>query len=76
MRKAECPYARVLGFNSVGLKILKEAKSKCSIPIYTKLPRNIKNSLALDVQSTKMYSLLNKNINPMSDYLISPIKYI
>lgn len=76
MRKAECPYARVLGFNSVGLKILKEAKSKCSIPIYTKLPSNVKNSLALDVQSTKMYSLLNKNINPMSDYLISPIKYI
>lgn len=76
MRRAECPYARILGFNSIGLKMLREIKLKGSIPLYTKLPNNIKDSLALDVQSTKVYSLLNKNINAMSDYLISPIKYI
>ncbi|AYD40030.1 nucleotidyltransferase [Clostridium fermenticellae] len=76
IRKSKCSYARVLGFNKTGLKILKEMKSNSAVPIYTKLPNNINDSLAIDVQSTKVYSLINKNINAASDYLISPIKYI
>jgi predicted nucleotidyltransferase len=74
LRNISCPYARVLGFTDIGLKILKISKHTSSIPIYTKLPKNLNDMLTLDLQGTKAYSLLNKNINPDSDYLISPIK--
>lgn len=73
LRKKKCPYARILGFNSNGLQLLKDMKKKCSIPIYTKLPKDLDDVLFLDIQGTRLYSLLNKNINPNSDYLISPI---
>lgn len=73
LRTNSCPYARILGFNSVGLKILKEAKQKSSIPIYSKVPKCLNDVLSLDILGTKMYSLLNNNVNPNSDYLISPI---
>lgn len=73
LRKKKCPYARVLGFNSNGLKLLKDMKKESSIPIYTKIPKNLDDVLSLDIQGTRLYSLLNKNINPNSDYLISPI---
>ncbi|MDU1313486.1 nucleotidyltransferase [Clostridium septicum] len=67
-------YARILAFNSNGKFILKEMKNKSSIPIITKLPRNIDNPLLnLDIQSTKCYSILNNKLNPLSDYLKSPI---
>ncbi|GAA0085422.1 nucleotidyltransferase [Clostridium sp. CTA-7] len=67
-------YARVLGFNSTGRSILKEMKKKSSIPIITKVPRNISNPLLkLDIQATKAYSLLNSSLNPLSDYLQLPI---
>lgn len=75
MRKSPCSYARVLGFNSEGQKILKLLKDTCSIPVYTKLPKDNIPSLQLDIQCTKAYSLINKNISPNSDYLISPIIY-
>ncbi|MCT8976859.1 nucleotidyltransferase [Clostridium sp. CX1] len=73
LRKRPCPYARVLGFNSTGLKILKEAKRKSSIPIYTKLPKTLDDTLKLDILATRFYSLLNNSIHPNSDYLTSPI---
>jgi len=72
LRKLPCPYARILGLNKTGASILKEAKKTSTIPILTKLPRNLDEVLELDIQSTKAYSLINKNINPQDDYLISP----
>lgn len=72
LRKSPCPYARVLGLNSIGAEILKNAKKASTIPILTKLPRNLNKVLELDIQSTKAYSLINKNIKPQDDYLVSP----
>lgn len=74
LRSLPCPYARVLGFNETGTKILKKAKSNASIPIYTKLPKSLEETLLLDIQATKSYSIINKFVDPNSDYLISPIR--
>lgn len=72
--KEEYLYARVLGFNDKGRLILKEMKKKSSIPIITKVSKNINNPLLdLDIQGTKAYSILNSKLNPLSDYLNSPI---
>ncbi|OAA82738.1 nucleotidyltransferase [Clostridium ljungdahlii] len=73
LRRNICPYGRVLGFNSTGIKVLKEMKNSSSIPIYVKIPKKISEVLQLDIQSTKAYSLLNKNIPFNNDYLQSPI---
>ena len=73
LRSAPCPYARVLGFNSNGKSILKSIKSNSSIPLYTKLPKELNETLQLDIQSTRAYSLINSSISHNSDYLISPI---
>lgn len=67
-------YARILGFNDKGRQILKDMKKKSSIPIITKVPKNINNKLLkLDIQCTKAYSILNNKVNPLSDYLLSPV---
>ena len=73
LRSISCPYARVLGFNSIGKSILKSIKSNSSIPIYTKIPKEYNETLQLDIQSTRAYSLINRSIAHNSDYLISPI---
>jgi predicted nucleotidyltransferase len=73
LRKAPCPYARILGFNEKGSKILKEMKNNCTIPIYTKIPKEINSTLNLDIRATKCYSLLNSSIDPLSDYKKKPI---
>lgn len=73
LRKDPCPYARILGFNSTGSKLLKALKETSTIPIYTKLPKDPIPTLSLDIHGTKVYSLLNKSINPNADYLTSPI---
>ena len=73
LRSMPCPYARVLGFNSNGKSILKSIKSNSSIPLYTKIPKELNDTLQLDIQSTRAYSIINSSINPNSDYLISPI---
>lgn len=73
LRAMPCPYARVLGFNSKGKSILKSIKSNSSIPLYTKIPKNICETLKLDIQSTGAYSLINNSLTYNSDYLISPI---
>ena len=72
LRKSPCPYVRILGLNKVGASMLKSAKKTSTIPIYSKLPTSLNKVLELDVQSTKAYSLINKNIKPQDDYLISP----
>ncbi len=74
LTKMPAPYARILGFNYKGREILKEMKKKSSIPIITKLPKNnLPTHLTLDIYGTKAYSLLNSSINPMDDYLKSPV---
>lgn len=73
LRTLSCPYARVLGFNKRGREILRELKNTSLIPIYVKLPKNLSDTLELDIQATKAYSLINRSVSPNSDYLISPI---
>lgn len=74
LNKDEYLYARVLGFNSTGKKILKNIKKNSSIPIITKITNKDDNPLLnLDIESTALYSLLNNSINPKADYLNSPI---
>jgi len=74
LSKMIVPYARVLGFNSIGRNMLKDIKSKGSIDIITKVPRNnLCDHMKIDILATKGYSLLNQNINPMADYLKGPI---
>lgn len=73
LRSTPCPYARVLGFNSKGKSILKSIKSNSSIPLYTKISKISNETLDLDIQATRAYSLINSSISPNSDYLISPV---
>ncbi|MBU3160557.1 nucleotidyltransferase [Clostridium frigoris] len=73
LRSEPCPYARVLGFNSKGKSILKSIKTNSSIPLYTKISKKFNETLSLDIQSTRAYSILNRSIDPNSDFLTSPI---
>ena len=73
LRSIPCPYARVLGFNSNGKSILKSIKSNSSIPLYTKLPKELNEILQLDIQATRAYSIINSSVGPSNDHLISPI---
>lgn len=75
LRKKPCPYARILGFNDRGREMLKLIKSNSNIPIYSKLPKKelLDDCLKLDIQATNAYSIINKNVRPMWDYLTSPI---
>ena len=69
----EVHYIRPLAFNKKGSTLLKEIKKKENIEIITKVPKKINNNLLkLDLLGTKAYSILNKNISPMDDYLRSP----
>lgn len=78
------PYIRVLAFNDTGRKLLKKMKETANAPIITNLNKNIlqnenystefKNSLALDINATNIYSILTNNSLPFNiDYLASPI---
>ncbi|KEH89596.1 nucleotidyltransferase [Clostridium novyi] len=73
LRTKKSPYGRVLGFNDIGRKILKEMKNKSSIPIYMKLPKTLNDTLKLDIQSTYAYSMINKSVSYDSDFKTSPI---
>lgn len=73
-RNAASNYVRVLGFNSNGAEILREMKRKSKLDVLMKMPKNPDDMLALDLLSTHMYSLINPNIKPSSDYLNSPIR--
>lgn len=74
LAKTPTPYARVLGFNSIGRNMLKNIKTNSNIRIITKVPRNdLCDHMKIDILGTKAYSLLNTKVNPMDDYLKSPI---
>lgn len=74
LRKAPCPHARILGFNSIGKEILSEIKKNSNIPIITKFPKNnLTPYLELDLKSTAAYSIINKSTPYNDDYLTSPI---
>lgn len=73
LRRDPCPYARVLGFNETGAKVLKVIKKNSEIPLYTKIPKTINKSLELDIKATQTYSLINSFVAPNFDYLVSPI---
>lgn len=73
MRKAPCPYARILGFTSSGASVLKSIKENSSIPMYSKLPKETNPTLDLDLQCTRGYSILNPYIRFNEDRLRSPI---
>lgn len=75
LRKTMCPYARVLGFNDTGKKILREIGKSSDLPVYTKLPQKTDEILDLDILATNAYSLLNKNVPFNYDYIKSPIYY-
>lgn len=78
LRKQSCPYAKILGFNETGIKILREIKENSDYPMYTKVPREKFGSemLKLDVQATRAYSNINKSISLNDDYYSSPIRWI
>jgi len=74
LSKTPAPYARVLGFNSIGRNMLKNIKTKGNIDIITKVPKNnLCDHMKIDILGTKAYSLLNSRVNPMEDYLKGPI---
>lgn len=74
LRRNPCSYARVLGFNEKGKSILKSIKNNSDIPLYTKLPKTLNDTLKLELQASRTYSLLNKNYRYNEDYLTSPLK--
>ena len=73
LRKSPCPYARILGANENGRRLIRHIKGKAVIPILNKLPNILNPVLDLEVKSTKAYSLINNNISPKDDYLKKPI---
>lgn len=73
LRKMPCPYARLLGFNENGKSILKSIKNNSNIPIYSKIPKEINETLAIDLKATEGYSILNPSIRYNEDLLTSPI---
>lgn len=73
LRREPCPYARILGFNKKGRDILKLMKKHSNIPIINKIPNKINDTLKLDINATKCYSLLNPLVNPLDDFLKNPI---
>jgi predicted nucleotidyltransferase len=75
LRKSNPEYVKILGFNPKGAAMLKEAKKTTEIEILTKVKTNTNPMLSLDLLSTKMYSLINTSVSPLSDFKIGPIIY-
>lgn len=73
LRKLPCPYARILGFNNRGKEILRLMKSKSKIPLISKVNKLNNETLNLDIQATKAYSLINTSVNYLDDYLKKPV---
>lgn len=73
LRKAEAPYARILGLNEKGAQILKRAKQLSSIPLITKIKTHEFEVMDLEIQATNAYSLLNRNIKFNQDFYNSPV---
>jgi predicted nucleotidyltransferase len=73
MRKKAPQYARVLGFNKKGADILREAKKKSNIPIITKVKENKFETLDLELQASRAYSMINPNLKFNEDFYRSPV---
>lgn len=74
LKENDIKYIRPLAFNEKGASILKHIKKNADINIITKVPKHIEDDmLKLDLLSTKAYSILNISINPLEDYLKSPM---
>lgn len=77
LAKKPCPYIRVLGFNKRGTEILKEIKKNTLLPIFTKLPKESHpDALHLELQSTKLYSLLNSSLCSNADFTKTLVKIL
>lgn len=73
LRSLPCPYARILGFTSVGAGILRKMKNSSSIPLFSKLPKDRNETLKLDLQASRAYSLINCSSDPLADFNSYPI---
>lgn len=73
LRRQQCPYAKLLGFSESGAKLLKGIKANSGIPLYSKLPKEQNDTLKLDLQCTRGYSVLNPYIRYNEDLLTKPI---
>ncbi|MDI6601411.1 MAG: nucleotidyltransferase [Thermoanaerobacteraceae bacterium] len=75
-------YARVLGFDSTGRKLLSSINEKCCIPVITNLGKQYRDlndtarkMLDKDILSTDIYSILSSlgNIMLSKDFIKSPV---
>lgn len=73
LRKESPTYVRILGLNKKGADIINAIKKSSDLEIITKLPKEHNSMLKLDIQATKAYSIINKNVNYKEDFLRSPI---
>lgn len=73
LRKLPCPYARILGFSERGKEILRLMKSQSKIPLISKVNKLNNETLNLDIQATRAYSLINTSVNFLDDYLKKPV---
>lgn len=73
MRKEAPQYIRVLGFSNKGAEILREAKGRASVPVIMKVSENEFDTLDLELQATRAYSLINQDIRFNEDFLRSPV---
>lgn len=73
IKKNNINFIRPLAFNSTGIKILKEIKNNSELEILNKIPKYIDNPmLEINLKATRAYSILNKSISPIEDYLKTP----
>ncbi len=83
-KQTDPAYLRVLAFNDTGRMLLKKMKQTASLPVITKIGKNINFSetsffvsqLALDVSATDIWSMLQplNHLNRVgNDFYISPI---
>lgn len=76
LRKNPPNYARVLGLNQTGAKILKSIKQNSEINLINKVSKTHDNMLLMDIQATNAYSLLCSSVKYNQDYLQSPIIFM
>ncbi len=74
-------YARVLGFNDTGRKIMKQMRKSAEIPIITNVNKHVPTQeialdmLALDMRATDFYTLLNGTGTGAQDKLMRPVHH-
>ncbi|HEY5575389.1 MAG TPA: nucleotidyltransferase [Clostridiaceae bacterium] len=74
MRNKTPQYARILGFNKKGAEILRKAKKKSDVPIITKVKENRFETLDLELQASRAYSLINPKLKSNEDFYRSPVR--